>query len=673
MDSCGTCKERPSQSETSYQSEPAQQILPNHTSTSGEGGDYCGIISEIGSPIAVDCADLLPSPASLISADDEKHLQQHQQKSHSPPMNASIGLSDDVSNNNASRNEPVKALTTKLVPAPAPAVPAWKRPVVTNPLNLMQSLSLQDDLNDTANAVSSNLVNNDDSSANTSPRSSANSSPKYFAAGGGNNGGVSRRKWVALEKVMPEAAIVTFSTATTSPTGGAQDADNGEQEQADYSLSAPSHYNDSNITINAVSNAIGVDANNADASLTSPLSLAGPVVPQYGNHQYNNNSYRRYHGNNNNQYHYNNNRRTYNNNGGGAGSANQQRPFYNGIGSSYHNRPRSTDNLTSSTSMHSNTRMSSSSDNESKTDQTSNQTTSPVNRSPAIQQRRPLTRLPASAYAPQLPGQLRAAGPAPPPSSASSSINTQNQASAAPLTIGQSSAIANSMPYHNNRRPPFYPPGNITGSGSMDFYPPTDPTFFYQQQQHQQQQFYFQQQEEALKNTLKAQIEYYFSLENLLRDVYLRANMRPEGGWIDLAFIAGFNRVRHASSLLYQVVKSGQQPAHILQPPSITDELLGMIARCLQDSSVIELSSQSSSSNDDDQTQSVASLLVRKRGDWAQWVFAEDVRQGILAQFAQRAASVNPNVNNNNNLNATIASSSTTTTQEPAENIAVSH
>ena len=41
----------------------------------------------------------------------------------------------------------------------------------------------------------------------------------------------------------------------------------------------------------------------------------------------------------------------------------------------------------------------------------------------------------------------------------------------------------------------------------------------------------------------QTQLEYYFSVENLCRDIYLRLNMNAEG-WIDLSFIAGFNRVK---------------------------------------------------------------------------------------------------------------------------------
>lgn len=48
---------------------------------------------------------------------------------------------------------------------------------------------------------------------------------------------------------------------------------------------------------------------------------------------------------------------------------------------------------------------------------------------------------------------------------------------------------------------------------------------------------------EFLKDVLQKQIEYYFSLENLCKDVYLRSKMDAEG-WVPISFIASFNRVK---------------------------------------------------------------------------------------------------------------------------------
>ncbi|KAG9289046.1 hypothetical protein G9A89_015595 [Geosiphon pyriformis] len=48
---------------------------------------------------------------------------------------------------------------------------------------------------------------------------------------------------------------------------------------------------------------------------------------------------------------------------------------------------------------------------------------------------------------------------------------------------------------------------------------------------------------ELLKYYILQQIEYYFSIENLCKDIYLRSNMDPYG-FVDIALLANFNRVK---------------------------------------------------------------------------------------------------------------------------------
>ena len=50
-----------------------------------------------------------------------------------------------------------------------------------------------------------------------------------------------------------------------------------------------------------------------------------------------------------------------------------------------------------------------------------------------------------------------------------------------------------------------------------------------------------------LAQAVRQQIEYYLSLDNLVRDLFLRAKMDSDG-WIPLVIIAGFNRVRVMTS-----------------------------------------------------------------------------------------------------------------------------
>lgn len=46
-----------------------------------------------------------------------------------------------------------------------------------------------------------------------------------------------------------------------------------------------------------------------------------------------------------------------------------------------------------------------------------------------------------------------------------------------------------------------------------------------------------------LKSRILTQLEYYFSTENLIKDVYLR-NQMEEDGWVSLELICGFKRLK---------------------------------------------------------------------------------------------------------------------------------
>ncbi|KAJ3099396.1 La ribonucleoprotein domain member 1B [Phlyctochytrium planicorne] len=49
---------------------------------------------------------------------------------------------------------------------------------------------------------------------------------------------------------------------------------------------------------------------------------------------------------------------------------------------------------------------------------------------------------------------------------------------------------------------------------------------------------------DTVKSWIRSQVEYYFSIENLCRDIYFRRQMNPENGSVPLRVIANFNRVR---------------------------------------------------------------------------------------------------------------------------------
>ncbi|KAG0225373.1 La ribonucleoprotein domain member 1B [Actinomortierella wolfii] len=88
---------------------------------------------------------------------------------------------------------------------------------------------------------------------------------------------------------------------------------------------------------------------------------------------------------------------------------------------------------------------------------------------------------------------------------------------------------------------------------------------------------------EALKSFILQQMEYYFSIENLCKDVFLRTQMDEEG-YVPLSLVANFNRVKHLT----------------------TD--LNVIKDALKASKDIELSGDK----------------IRKRDDWARWLFPKD-------------------------------------------------
>lgn len=100
----------------------------------------------------------------------------------------------------------------------------------------------------------------------------------------------------------------------------------------------------------------------------------------------------------------------------------------------------------------------------------------------------------------------------------------------------------------------------------------------------------------TIQSLVLKQIEYYFSVENLCRDIYLRSKM-DERGFVPVSVIANFNRVRM-----------------ITQNPFL-------IIEALQVSNVVEVQ--------DDK--------VRKKGDWANWLLpASQQAHGFSSPAGER-------------------------------------
>ncbi len=105
----------------------------------------------------------------------------------------------------------------------------------------------------------------------------------------------------------------------------------------------------------------------------------------------------------------------------------------------------------------------------------------------------------------------------------------------------------------------------------------------------------------ALISMVSAQLEYYFSIENLCKDMYLRSHMDSQG-WVPLSVIAGFNRIK-----------------------SLTEDM-GLIRHVCQMSRNIEFR-PGDDGND----------RLRKLDNWEQWVLEMDQRQ-VHARIHSRIA-----------------------------------
>ncbi|KAF9333383.1 La ribonucleoprotein domain member 1B [Linnemannia elongata] len=104
---------------------------------------------------------------------------------------------------------------------------------------------------------------------------------------------------------------------------------------------------------------------------------------------------------------------------------------------------------------------------------------------------------------------------------------------------------------------------------------------------------------EALKSFILQQMEYYFSVENLCKDVYMRKQMDDEG-YVPLSLVANFNRVKYLT----------------------TDHAF------IKD--VLKISKEIETKGD----------KIRRRGDWATWVFPKE--DGAVPLSTHRSSYVPP-------------------------------
>lgn len=63
----------------------------------------------------------------------------------------------------------------------------------------------------------------------------------------------------------------------------------------------------------------------------------------------------------------------------------------------------------------------------------------------------------------------------------------------------------------------------------------------------------------TLKNQLQSQIEYYFGLDNLIKDLHLRSNLMDSQGFVKIQQIASFRRIQNMTtdlSLISEAIAS---------------------------------------------------------------------------------------------------------------------
>lgn len=130
---------------------------------------------------------------------------------------------------------------------------------------------------------------------------------------------------------------------------------------------------------------------------------------------------------------------------------------------------------------------------------------------------------------------------------------------------GQMAAI----PYATAMPSMGYPMTGMAGMGIMPYYVmpqpnhagmPAQPYMPATPQQLQQPPPMSPEQRERLKTEMEKQIEYYFGMENLLKDVYLRKHMNEEG-WVPISLLQGFPRIQqitHDPSILVDAITASQ-------------------------------------------------------------------------------------------------------------------
>ncbi|KAI9204639.1 uncharacterized protein BJ171DRAFT_581781 [Polychytrium aggregatum] len=110
---------------------------------------------------------------------------------------------------------------------------------------------------------------------------------------------------------------------------------------------------------------------------------------------------------------------------------------------------------------------------------------------------------------------------------------------------------------------------------------------------------------ETVKWWIRSQIEYYFSIENLCRDVYFRSQMNPADGTVSLKLVTSFNRIR----FLINIARSKIAGAESLGDSDLPPWAIELVLQALAPSETVQVIKDA---NDESH--------IRRASDWHYWL-----------------------------------------------------
>lgn len=114
-------------------------------------------------------------------------------------------------------------------------------------------------------------------------------------------------------------------------------------------------------------------------------------------------------------------------------------------------------------------------------------------------------------------------------------------------------------------------------------------------------------------HALTQQIDYYFSLENLIRDVFLRRNMGTEG-WIDLDLILNFKRVTIITNGIHNAIEETDEEK---KAQELDLAILGAVQKCVN----LEIGYLNGK---DENTATATEVQLRVKDNFEQWLLPDN-------------------------------------------------